>query len=341
MPANYYEQVPGLRKSLANKIINSTPTTALSRGFSNMINNATLSGSSSTPSPLTAAASAAANGLANLARNAVNSATPGGGEGSDSDDADDNSNGNNNGNANGNGGYGGNGGSGSGGNDEAADRQNRVAEYNARSLQQQLGDQLASYALADEQNRNLRDVQSLQGRIKDETDRFQANRDLQNAAVGLYGVLGPAGNSSSVYNLMRMLENRNDSDNVTYWQQAQQNRDTVNNAYEESVNQNQVARLEALANAQKGMRDLQADLSANLQGLGSEYYQEPGSNPEIAEIERALAQQASAITANNPRLSGYIMPDNSVQAARDLSPRNRLAGNDYFSRLINGFNGRR
>lgn len=48
----------------------------------------------------------------------------------------------------------------------------------------------------------------------------------------------------------------------------------------------------------------------------------------------------NSVSENNARISGYMMPDNSAQSARDVAPRNKLRGNDYFSRLVNGFNGR-
>ena len=232
----------------------------------------------------------------------------------------------------------------------AGSRQNALAKYNAQSLLNQLNYQLKNYDLADKQNASLRDVQYKQNMRKAETDRFEAQRNLQNAALGLFGSMNQAMNGSTVGNAMKMLADRNDAENDIYWQQLMDNQNQVKNAYQESLNQNQAARYDAISNARKGLRDIQSDLAANLNNINPNLYKAPGSNKDVDKIQQQVAKKQSATTAKNASLSGYIMPANAEQTVRrknqstgkyaDNLGRNKLLGGDYYDKLINRFNGR-
>ena len=232
----------------------------------------------------------------------------------------------------------------------AGSRQNALAKYNAQSLQNQLRYQLQNYDMANKQNASLRDVQYKQNMRKAETDRFEAQRNLQNAALGLFGSMNQAMNGSTIGNAMRMLADRNDAENNINWQQLMDNQNQVKNAYQESYNQNQAAKYDAISNARKGLRDIQSDLAANLNNINPNLYKAPGSNKDIDKIQQDVAKQQTATKAANASLSGYIMPNNAEQTvqiknqstgktARNIG-RNKLLGGDYYDRLINRFNWR-
>lgn len=223
----------------------------------------------------------------------------------------------------------------------AAKRQKALAKSNANALKDQLDQQIYTYDLADKQNKALRDLQLKQNARKSETDRFEAQRNLQNAALGLFGSMNQAMNGSTVGNAMRMLEDRNDAENDIYWQQLQDNQNSVRNAYNESYAQNQIARRDAAVNATKAIRDIQGDLAANLSNINPNLYQAPNKNSDLNKVLKSVNKTRKAYTKSNaykPSLSGYIMPANAEQAVRGR--RNKLLGNDYYDRLINGFNGR-
>lgn len=213
-----------------------------------------------------------------------------------------------------------------------AKHQRQLAAANVDSTRRQLAQQLENYDFANRQNRSLADVQLQQNSRKTSADRFEAQRDLQNATLGLLGSMGNAMNGSSTGNLMRMLENRNDKENNTYWAQHQVNQDQVENSYNDSLNQNNVAKNEAAANAQKALADIQNDLAANLNNINPSLYIEPGTD---GTQYAAGTYDDNKVAENNARISGYLMPDN-----RNGAIRNRANNNDYFSRLLNGFNGR-
>lgn len=220
----------------------------------------------------------------------------------------------------------------------AAARQKEIAARNAEGVKNQLRRQLANYDLADQQNAALRDVQLKQNERKAEADRFEAQRNLRNAALGLFGSMGnTAMNSSTLGNTMSMLRDRNDADNSVYWQQLMENRDTVLNAYDESVNQNQIAKNDAVINAEKALRDIEDDLSANLSNINPNLYEAPASASDIRFNATELYND-NKVNPNIAKLAGYIMPENAEQTIRPQ--RNRVQRNDYFGNLMNRFNRR-
>lgn len=218
----------------------------------------------------------------------------------------------------------------------AVENQQQISEYDASALENQLKQQLQNYNIADQQNARLRDVQLAQASRKGETDRFEAQRQLQNAAIGLLGMAGPSLNGSTIGNLMTMLRNRNDSDNNTYWQQLMDNWNQVLNAYDESAAQNVLARNDAIINASKGIHDINSNLAANRSNINTDFYENPYETDLAKRADRLYNE--NKVAQHNALLSGYVMPENAEQDI--LQKRNRLAGNDYYSQLINGFNRR-
>ena len=146
---------------------------------------------------------------------------------------------------------------------EAAKRQVGLGEYNAESLANQLGSNIKGFELADEQNAKLRDLQNRQASRAADQERFRSMQNLQQVARGLLSSFGTAGNSSTVGNLMTMLKERNDADSGDNWAQLLKNFDTVDNAFNESANQNNLAKFNAYTDAEKGLRDINADTYAN------------------------------------------------------------------------------
>jgi hypothetical protein len=218
---------------------------------------------------------------------------------------------------------------------KAAENQIDLAKKNADDVRNQVSKQLETYDYANRQNRSLADVQLKQNSRKNSADRFEAQRDLQNATLGLLGSMGNAMNGSSTGNLMRMLGNRNDKDNNTYWAQHQVNQDTIENSYQDSYNQNQVAKRDAVTSAEKAIRDTESDLSANLNNINPNLYTKPGTGDADLNSGSVWNDNANGLQQANARISGYVMPDN-----RNGAQRNQLRQGDYFSRLVNRFNGR-
>lgn len=235
---------------------------------------------------------------------------------------------------------GGGGGSSSGPTDaekKAAANQTAIAKQNVKDVQAQLARQLANYDLADAQNKALWQTQLQQNSRKTSEDRFEAQRDLQSAALGLLASMGLAMNGSATGNFMNMLRTRNDKDNNTFWAQHQVNQDQATNTYNDSLNQNVVARKDAMQSAEKAIRDITADWMANMNNINPELYKAQTSVGGDKSLAPSTAWDANKAKQNTAQLSGYVMPD---QALRSVPARNRVSGNDYFAQLMNRFNGR-
>lgn len=244
----------------------------------------------------------------------------------------------------------------------AGKNQTAISKQNVKDVQLQLKRQLANYDFADKQNRALANTQLKQNSRKTSADRFEAQRDLQAATLGLLGSMGTAMNGSSTGNLMNMLRSRNDKENNTYWAQHQANQDSVENAYNDSLNQNNVARRDAMQSASKAIRDIEGDWRANMNNINPKLF--PGINNSVgsdASLSSNTVWKPSNVTRNNSAISGYVIPDNRGNGSR-LTPtgselktrsmhtggaRNRVRGGasnaiggDYFSQMMNRFNGR-
>jgi HEPN domain-containing protein len=236
---------------------------------------------------------------------------------------------------------------------QAAQNQTGISRQNVRDVQNQLSRQLSNFDFADAQNRALADAQLKQNSRKNSADRFEAQRALQQSALGLLGSMGSAMNGSTTGNLMRMLESRNDSDNNTFWAQHQANQESVENAYQDSLNQNNVARRDAMQSAEKAIRDIEGDWRAYMNNINPELYPgETGAVAGQADLGSNLAWDPSKAAMNNAQISGYVIPDNRgvgtttsgtplpSQSMNTGATRNRLRGTDYFSQMMNRFNGR-
>ena len=243
----------------------------------------------------------------------------------------------------------------------AARNQSTISTQNIRDVENQLARQLSNFDYADAQNRALADTQLKQNSRKTSADRFEAQRDLQAATLGLLGSMGSAMNGSSTGNLLRMLESRNDKENNTYWAQHQQNQDQVENAYNDSLNQNNVARRDAMQSAEKAVRDINADWAANLNNINPNLFRMATPVDDRGGGRSAYTWDTSKAPQNNAEISGYVIPDNrgngtlltpqgerlSNQSMHIGGARNQVRGGDrqavsgdYFSQLMNRFNGR-
>lgn len=222
----------------------------------------------------------------------------------------------------------------------AADRQRAISAYDAETAANELQQAIENYQRADARNAALAEHQTRQVRRKAEADRFDQSRKLQDAAISVLGEMGPTAlQGSATGNLLRMLYNRNDADNLTYWNQYERDRDTIWNENEASRNQNEAARDDAALRAESRRREIASNLAANLANISGDLYEHPNDVVTSSTTPNGMYSANMAPTRTIPA-SGYVMPQDAVQDARAVTPRNRLPRNDYFSRLMNGFNRR-
>lgn len=232
-------------------------------------------------------------------------------------------------------------------------RLNEISDWNRETVNKNLASMNEAYDAADRQNKELLDTERMQNRQKVEADRFQAQRNLQNAARSLVNSVGNGLNSSAAGNIRNLLMDQQDASNVDYWTTLRQNQNAVENAYREAVNQNYLNRLEAGVNAEVAKRDIEANQSAQLQNLNPDLYVSPKEHSEFygddwqrstdygvgssgtidkskAAADEARKQYALPTAPSGRGSSGY------VTTATGLTSGNRSNINDYFSKLLRG-----
>lgn len=258
------------------------------------------------------------------------------------------------------GGYGSGGGGGGSGDEltdeekEAAENQNALAKMNIQDLQNQLNRQLDIYNQADAQNKRLADAERNQASRKAESDRFDAQRNLQAASLSLFGDMGQAMNGSATGNLMRMLENRNDLEDNAQLSQLLSNWEQTNNQYNDTLNQNRIARMEAMANAEKAINDATRNWMAALNNIDPSLFPKDGpvNGDKSLAASTAWKRKSEGAAPTSSFIYPFVRADNrgkggtpqgTANPAQSMNvgyTRNRQLGGDYFSRLLNQFNRR-
>lgn len=158
---------------------------------------------------------------------------------------------------------------------KAADNLSSLAEWNAQSTKNQLDQQLKNYDLADQQNRALADKQLYQNSLKARNERYAQQKKLQTSAQALLGSMDNALRGSTLYSFNDMLRTRQDLDNNDSWTTLMQNQDAVENAYQESLNQNNLSRNDAISSAEYALRGIQSDTAAQLNNINPSLWKSP------------------------------------------------------------------
>lgn len=224
---------------------------------------------------------------------------------------------------------------------KAASNLNEIYAYNQDTLNKQLRGKLKNYDLADEQNKKLLADQRTQYSRDTDVDRFQANRNLQTAARTAMNSLGYGLNGSQAQNVANAFSSQQDEDNVKYWDALRQSFNTADNAYQESLNSNNVGRVDATISAEAEKRDMEANQAAALNNLGAEYYRSPSDISSDSTMSNGYTIGSSGLESQDytsllksddrDRTGGYItsgyLPETQAAAGKTKS-------NDYFSRLL-------
>lgn len=217
---------------------------------------------------------------------------------------------------------------------KAASNLNAITGYNVESTLNQLKQQMSNYDQADQQNRSLADVQRNQNSRKAAGERFGANKKLQSAVQNLGA---DALNGSQLYGLLDMLATRTDLDNNDVWRTLTENQNAVENAYQESMNQNALSRNDLASNAEYALRGYNADLAAQLNNINPTLYAKPGTGDANIKGTEGVYDQNS-VDALIAQLAGYINPANAQQRARQTQAANNATGNSFYDRYLNTYN---
>lgn len=167
-------------------------------------------------------------------------------------------------------GYGGGGRGSSGPTDEqreAAANLGGIVGYNRDTILGQYDDTMATFDLADQQNRNLRDNNILLAKQDAGSDWFRQHLNLQRTASALNDRSSNAMRGSYLYDYRDLLATADDNIDAETLDTQRQNTNQVLQSYFEAVAQNNVNRQEAAMNTEQGLRELYADYVAQINNI--------------------------------------------------------------------------
>lgn len=232
---------------------------------------------------------------------------------------------------------------------KAAKNLSTISKFNAKSTKNQLLQQFDNYDMSDKQNRALTDVQKDQTSRQGAGDRFAQQLKLQSSTNHLRNAAGNALMGSALGGLVSALGTRNDLDNNAVWSQVSKEHGAAENKFMEAFNANQLGRNEAASNAEFALRGVEADLAAQRNNIDSSLFVAPGAKGKTTKkggkkVTKPSGQLGSdslydrhKVKAGIAKLGGYMMPADAQAQVDALNPANPLAGNDYFSKLLNGY----
>lgn len=230
----------------------------------------------------------------------------------------------------------------------AAERVNAISDWNRESANIGLEWNNALFDAADKQNKALLDTQAKQYRQKADTDRFQAQRNLLNATRGLNNTVGNGLTGSAAFNIANLAAGQQDANNVDYWNTLKQNLNTIDNAYQESLNQNYINRAKEAIDTELAKRDIEGNQAAARNNISQDLWEPPGNDAGYSAeshgykigsydtraraLEQADAKKKEA--DNRLPLSTYTTSDQTNTLATRTNNGTRTQLNDYFSRLL-------
>jgi hypothetical protein len=111
-----------------------------------------------------------------------------------------------------------------------------------------------------------------------------------------------------------------------------QNRNTVENAYQEALNQNVLAANDLASNAEYALRGLQSDQAAQLNNIHADLFKKP----EEVSLGEGMDNiyESNKRPANIAQLAGYTMPDDAGNAARKLRAAQQASYGDTYANSL-------
>ncbi len=231
------------------------------------------------------------------------------------------------------GGYGGSSGGSSGpsaSDKKAAANLGKIAGFNAQTAKDQLADSLRGFDMSDKQNRSLAGVQKVQNSRKGASDRFAQAKKMQASVASMRNAAGNALQGSGTYGIIDMIRGRTDLDNNEVWSILHQNQNAVQNALDESLNANVLARNDARAATAASLRGIEADTAAQLNNIDPSLFVAPGTGT-ASFGSGAVGANTADTPANRATMSGYFMPPPTAPVGTTYT------GDTYFDRLLGGY----
>jgi hypothetical protein len=233
---------------------------------------------------------------------------------------------------------------------KAADNLGSIAGYNRDTVRGAADNASRVYDISDQQNANLRALQTTQNKRDAGSDWYTQQQKLQAVTSSLMDTGGNAFNGSGIYDLWDMIGRKDDMDDAAVLNQMRQNQNTVDNNYWEAIMASNNGRNESAMDTESNLREIVADWAAQMNNI----------HPDLAADN--LDTGNHTINAPDWLSSGYfdqnvrqaITPDEQglyrpENAASDAWAQGLMTGQrntassankSYRDRLMTGYSGR-
>lgn len=246
---------------------------------------------------------------------------------------------------------------GSGGSSGPSDKQNQAAGnlggivgYNMQTLLNAADQADKVYDISDEQNANMRAIQTVQNRRNAGNDWYTQQQRLQSVTKQLRDQGGNAYNGSALYDLWDMIARKDDMDDVEVLNSMRENLNAVDNDYFNAIMATNNARNENYMNTESNLRELAADYAAQLNNidpsLASDIIDAEGHTLNIPDWLQTSFFDSHVREAIKPDEQSLVRPANTANDAWSngllTGQRNtsQSSNNSYWSRLMSGYDRR-
>lgn len=251
------------------------------------------------------------------------------------------------------GGGGGGGGSSSGPTPEqqkAAANLGGIVGWNQQTLLNAAKQADTIFDISDQQNENMRNIETIQNRRNAGNDWYTQQQKLQSVTQQLRDAGGNAYNGSALYDLWDMIARKDDMDDVETLNTLRENLNTVDNDYFNAIMATLNARNEQYMQTESNLRELMGDYAAQLNNIHPDL-----AAPVIDTANHTLIPPSWITTsyfdghvrqAIEPTEQELVRPDNAASEnwSRGLVTgqrnNNQSGNNSYWSRMMNGYDRR-
>lgn len=250
------------------------------------------------------------------------------------------------------GGYGGGSGGSSGPTDEqkrAAGNLGGITGYNSATALNKAGQGDRVYDISDEQNANMRALQTKQNKRNAGNDWYTQQQKLQSVASQLADASGNAAYGSFALDMADAIARKDDMDDVEVLNSMRKNQNQVDNDYWEAVMATNNGRNEMYMDTEESLREIAADYAAQLNNihpdLANGVIDSEGHTINVPDWLKTTYFDEHVRNALVPDEQGLYRPANAAAEAtrrglvdKDNTGQYSSSGNqDYWTRMRQGY----
>ena len=225
---------------------------------------------------------------------------------------------------------GGSGGSVSSQQKKAAKNQTAISKFNAQTVRDEWKAANANYKLSNKENKALTKINMQNNSRTASGDRFAQLQRMQASTSGLMAGAGNALQGGQAMNIANMLKQRNGMDNNESLSTLRTNQNAEIDSLNEALLANTIARNTAAAAAERQLRNMEADLAAQLNNINPKLFAKPGKGKANLGAKGFSKKRTS--TPTRKKAISYFTDAPTTTSA----PAPQSTGSSYFDQLMRG-----